>query len=295
MIGGARRVTSALTGCVLAAGALAALAQDLPARPVMTLAAARQVVEAAIAAARTRGAPGGAIAVVDAGGQVVLLERLDGTFPAAPDISVGKARTAAMFRRPTRQLEDAVNKGRFTMVALPAVAPFTPLQGGVPLLAGETVVGAVGVSGAASAQQDDEIAQAAADTFSGGRHAANVEYRPADEVRDAFARGLPLIDDGAFKVNASRRDGPGEAEVHLRDTDIFYVLDGSAEFVTGGALVEPRDVADGERRGSAIRDGATWRLAAGDVITVPRGTPHWFARVDAPLVYYVVKTTFPEG
>jgi glc operon protein GlcG len=289
----AQRIAFLLT-CWLITGAAAA-APDLPSRPFLTLAAARQAMNAAIAAAQARGAPGGAIAVVDDAGQVVLLERLDGTFPAAPDISIGKARTAVMFRRPTRQLEEAINKGRFTMVALPAVVPFTPLQGGVPLLAGQTIVGAVGVSGAASAQQDDEIAQAAADAFVAASHAAAVEYRPANAVRAAFAAGAPLIEDAAFKVNASRRDGPGEAEVHLRDTDIFYVLQGKAELLTGGELVEPRSTADGELRGSALRDGARWQLAAGDVITIPRGTPHWFARVDAPFVYYVVKTTSPEG
>jgi glc operon protein GlcG len=283
-------------GCALVVlGALEAGAEPLPTRPVLTLAAARQAMDAAIEAARARGAPGGAIAIVDDAGQVVLLERLDGTFPAAPDISVGKARTAVLFRRPTRQIEEAINKGRFTMVTLPGVVPFTPLQGGVPLLSGGTVVGAVGVSGAASAQQDDEIAQAAADGFQAPSRAAAVEHRAAGEVRAAFLQGAPLIEEPRFKVNASRRDGPGEAEIHLRDTDIFYVLEGSAEIVTGGEMVGARSVADGELRGVALRDGTRRRLAAGDVMTIPRGTPHWFERVDAPFVYYVVKTTSPEG
>lgn len=261
----------------------------------LTLAAARGVVDAALAAARQRHAPGAAIAVVDAGGQLVALERLDGTFPAAPAVSTGKARTAVAFAKPTRVLEETINKGRYAMTTLPEITSFTPLQGGVPLISGGRIVGAIGVSGAASAQQDDEIAQAAADAFAAGADRADVEYRPAADVKRAFLAGDALIAARDFKVNASRRDSAGEGEVHLRDTDIFYVLDGNADFVAGGELVEPRTAGDGELRGREVRGGRTYRLERGDVITVPRGVPHWFRRVDAPLVYYVVKSTSPEG
>jgi glc operon protein GlcG len=272
-----------------------AIAIEPPVAPVLTLSAARTVVEAALGAARQRGAPGAAIAVVDAGGQLVALERLDGTFPAAPAVSTGKARTAAAFAKPTRLLEDAVNKGRFTMTTLPEITSFTPLQGGVPLTIGGRIVGAIGVSGASSAQQDDEIAQAAADAFAGGTAGAAVEYRPAADVQRALSRGDALIESPEFKVNASRRDTAGEGEIHLRDTDIFYVLDGRAEFVAGGELVDARPAGDGELRGREVRGGRTYRLVRGDVITVPRGVPHWFRRVDPPFLYYVVKSTSPEG
>jgi glc operon protein GlcG len=284
---------SAAIAALFASGA--AIALEPPVQPVLTLSAARSVVESALAAARQRNAPGAAIAVVDAGGQLVALERLDGTFPAAPSVSTGKARTAVAFAKPTRLLEDAVNKGRYTMTTLPEITSFTPLQGGVPLTVGGRIVGAIGVSGASSAQQDDEIAQAAADAFAGGAARADVEYRPAAQVKRAFVAGDALIDSPEFKVNASRRDAPGEGEVHLRDTDIFYVVDGSAEFVAGGELVEPRAAGDGELRGREVRGGRTYHLAKGDVITVPRGVPHWFRTVGAPLVYYVVKSTSPEG
>lgn len=290
-----RSVVPAALLALSALGGTAEAAAALPSRPTLTLAAARNVIVSALAAARSRGAPGGAIAVVDDGGQLVVLERLDGTFPAASDIAVGKARTAVMFRRPTRQIEEAVNKGRTTMVTLPAVVPFTPLQGGVPLLVGDVVVGAVGVSGAASAQQDDEIAQAAADAFVAATPVASVQYRAAPLVRDAFAQGTTLVESSDFRVNASRRDGPGEAEVHLRDTDVFYVLEGRAEIVTGGTLAGARTDGDGELRAPAIDGGMPRELAPGDVLTIPRGVPHRFTRVDAPFVYYVVKTTSPEG
>ena len=157
------------------------------------------------------------------------------------------------------------------------------------------MVGAVGVSGAASAQQDDEIAQAAADAFGAATPVASVQYRAAPLVRDAFAQGTTLVESSDFRVNASRRDGPGEAEVHLRDTDVFYVLEGRAEIVTGGTLAGARTDGDGELRAPAIDGGMPRELAPGDVLTIPRGVPHRFTRVDAPFVYYVVKTTSPEG
>ena len=113
--------------------------------------------------ARAHQAPGGAIAVVDDGGHLVALLRLDGSFPAAAEVAIGKARTAALFRKPTRVFEDLINQGRVTMTTVAAVTDFTPLQGGVPLLREATVIGAIGVSGAASAAQDEQIAQAAAE------------------------------------------------------------------------------------------------------------------------------------
>lgn len=259
-------------------------------KPVLTLSAAKQVMRAAVDYARLHEAPGGAIAIVDDGGHIIIIERLDGTFRAAANISVGKARTAALFQRPTRGFEDLVNKGRTTMVALPDVTPFTPLQGGVPLMIGDTVVGAIGVSGAASAQQDDDIAQAAADAFSKpGQQAATMLWKNGD-VAKAFANGAALLETGEFKVHASRRDAPGEAEVHLNETDIFYVLGGSAKFVTGGKLVEPRSLNAHELRAPSIDGGDSQTLVAGDVIVIPKGVPHWFKSVKAPFTYYVVKS-----
>jgi len=131
-------------------------------QPVLTLAGANAIIADALDAARRLNAPGGSIAVVDTGGHLIALQRLDNTFAASADIAVGKARTAALFKKPTRVFEDLVNGGRTTMVTLP---DFTPLQGGVPITSGGQVVGAVGVSGAASAQQDEDIASAAAAKF----------------------------------------------------------------------------------------------------------------------------------
>jgi quercetin dioxygenase-like cupin family protein len=90
-------------------------------------------------------------------------------------------------------------------------------------------------------------------------------------------------------VHASRRDSAGMVEVHARDTDIIYVLDGAATVVTGGKVVDGRETAADEIRGKSIDDGQRRQLAKGDVMIVPNGTPHWFQKVRAPFTYYVVK------
>lgn len=126
---------------------------------VLTLAGAKTVIAGAFEEARRVKAPGGAIAVVDEGGHILAMERWDNTFPAASQISVGKARTAALFRKQTKAFEDTINKGRYAMTALPDTI-LTPLQGGLPIVLDGKVVGAVGMSGASSAQQDEELALA---------------------------------------------------------------------------------------------------------------------------------------
>ena len=159
--------TLALSLAVLLNLAPAAFAADVTSQPTLTLEGAKRAVAAALAYARAHGAPGAAVAVVDAGGHTICLERLDGTFPASADVSIGKARTAANFGRPTRGIEDSINKNRPALAAVAAVTAFTPLKGGVPIVLGAQVVGAVGVSGAATAEQDEEIAIAGASALQG--------------------------------------------------------------------------------------------------------------------------------
>src|SRR5215472_14778364 len=134
--------------------------QPISEKKGLTLDGARKVITAAEAYAKEHNAPGGAIAVVDDGGNLMALERLEGTFSAGPKISIGKARTAVLFKTPTKVFEDLINKGRTTMVAL---EDFTPLQGGIPILANGEIIGGIGVSGASSAQQDEEVAIAGAE------------------------------------------------------------------------------------------------------------------------------------
>jgi glc operon protein GlcG len=124
----------------------------------LTLAGAKQVGEAAAKYAKDNGAAP-SIAVVDESGHLLYFTRPETSFAAGANVSIGKARTSALFKKPTKDFEDTINKGRFTMTAL---ADFTPLQGGVPIVHEGQVIGAVGVSGAKSARQDEEVAKAGA-------------------------------------------------------------------------------------------------------------------------------------
>ncbi|HET6373289.1 MAG TPA: cupin domain-containing protein [Candidatus Polarisedimenticolia bacterium] len=117
-----------------------------------------------------------------------------------------------------------------------------------------------------------------------------VTYLPAAQVTAAFTKGAVLFEGSRYMVHASRRESAGQAEVHVKDADIIYVLDGSATFVTGGELVDGSTTAEDEIRGASIRGGQVRRITKGDVVIVPEGTPHWFKELDAPITYYVVKT-----
>src|SRR5574341_609738 len=127
---------------IAAALMTAAASAQIAEKKSLTLDGARKVIAAAKAEAQKLNAPGAVIAVVDDGGNLMALERLDGTFAAGANISIGKARTAVQFKRPTRFFEELIKNGRTAMVALP---DFTPLQGGIPIIVGEEVVGGIGV------------------------------------------------------------------------------------------------------------------------------------------------------
>jgi quercetin dioxygenase-like cupin family protein len=115
-------------------------------------------------------------------------------------------------------------------------------------------------------------------------------YFAAADVEKAFEKNAVIYEEKeSFRVSASRREKPGEAEVHAEMTDIFYVLDGTATFVTGGKVVEPRTASAGEIRGASIQGGETRTLGKGDVIVIPAGTPHWFKGVQGTFRNLVVK------
>ena len=122
----------------------------------ISLGAAKKIVAEAVVYAKANNAPGGAIAVVDAGGNLVYLERLDNTFAAASEVAIKKANTAALFKAPSSKLENAINGGRQALITV----GHTFLQGGIPIIFEGQVIGAIGVSGSASAQQDEDMANA---------------------------------------------------------------------------------------------------------------------------------------
>ena len=118
---------------------------------------------------------------------------------------------------------------------------------------------------------------------------SNVTYIPAAQVAAAFSKGAVLVNNGTYQVHASRREEPGQVEVHVKDTDVIYMLEGTTTFVTGGTMVGGKTIGPDEIRGSHVNGGETRTLTKGDVIVVPNGTPHWCKEVSDPVLYYVVK------
>ncbi|MGH7848519.1 MAG: heme-binding protein [Candidatus Binatia bacterium] len=280
------KTVSGVTAFLLPLVTAGVLHAELPNKKVLTLEAAEKVAAAAEAEAKRRNATV-VIAVVDDGGFPVLIKRLNDTQVASVDVGIGKARTAAIFRRSSKVFEDQVRNGRVAAIALPGS---TPLQGGLPIVYDGKVIGAIGVSGN-TPQEDEEIAMAGAAAIAGSEKAmpSNVTYFPSKQVSQAFVKGMPLIEIENYKVHASHRDESGIAEIHTHDTDIIYVLEGNATFVTGGTAVDPKTIAPEEIRGKEIRGGEARRIIKGDVVVVPNGIPHWFKEVSSPFNYYVVK------
>lgn len=137
---------------------LSAARAELPDKKVLTLDVARRIADAAEADAKRRMATV-VIVVVDDAGYPLVLHRLDDTQVASVDVGIGKARTAAIFRRPSKVFEDQIREGRIAALALSGA---TPLQGGLPILYRGKVIGAIGVSGN-TPQEDEDIARAGAE------------------------------------------------------------------------------------------------------------------------------------
>lgn len=142
---------------LMALTAALAFGAELPTKKILTLAAARTIAAAAEREAMQRGATV-VIAVVDDGGHLLVLHRLDDTQVASVEVGIAKARTAAIFRRPSRVFEEQVKNGRVAALALPGAVA---LQGGIPIVVGGKVLGAIGVSGN-TPQEDEDIAVAGA-------------------------------------------------------------------------------------------------------------------------------------
>jgi glc operon protein GlcG len=258
----------------------------------LTYEGARLAAEAAGAAAATRGvAP--VISAVDAGGELMYLVRPDSAQVASVQVTTDKARTAAIYRRPSKDFEDQASNGRPSALHL---ARAVPLQGGVPIESYGVVIGAIGVSGATDADEDRELAelgvrslQAAIASRANEGNTDGAAYFPASAVDEKFRAGGLLLDTDTYKVDAGRRDGPGEVEYHERVVDVMHVVSGRATVLTGGSMVNPREVAPGELRASAVEGGRTRELSEGDVLAIPNGVPHQFTDVSDPFLYFVVK------
>ena len=121
----------------------------------------------------------------------------------------------------------------------------------------------------------------------------SVSYIPHDKVAQALSKGGDLVTASDLTVLGSHRSGPGQVEVHDKETDVFYVVDGAATIVTGGTMVGGKSTGPGQWRGADIRNGETRHLAKGDVMVIPAGIPHWFREASPTISYYVVKVLKP--
>ena len=145
--------SSLLAGVIIFASH--ASAQSPSYGPDITLATAKKLAAAALAEAQ-KNKWNVAVAIVDNHGALVYYERMDDTQSASPVIAIEKARSAAMFRRPTRAMEDTVNKGRTSFLGIPLA---TPVTGGLPIVMAGKIAGGIGVSGVTS-DQDEQVAKA---------------------------------------------------------------------------------------------------------------------------------------
>ena len=129
------------------------------------------------------------------------------------------------------------------------------------------------------------VAAAAVPAMAQSRAVTHVD---SEKVAAALAgKGGSLVATKAFTISGSHRNGPGQVEVHARETDIFYVTDGEATLVFGGTVVGGKTTAPGQIRGSDITGGTTQHLKKGDVVTIPAGTPNWFKELGTPTISYL--------
>ena len=265
--------------------------------PTLTYEGAKLAAEAIGAEAARRGvAP--VVSAVDPGGELIYLLRPDTAQVASVQVTTDKARTAAIYRRPSKDFEDQAAHGRPSALHL---ARAVPLQGGMPIVHQRHVIGAVGVSGASSADEDQELAvlgveaaQAAATgaingNGNGNGHAATAAYISGEMLQGQFATGGIVLDAGAYKIDAGRREAPGEVEYHAGTVDVMHVVEGSATVVTGGEMHDVREVSPGEIRAGSLAGGMRHRLSPGDVLAIPSKVPHQFVEVSDPFLYFVVK------
>lgn len=122
---------------------------------------------------------------------------------------------------------------------------------------------------------------------------AQVTYVDAAKVAAVFGAGGRLATGPDFNASVLRRTSAGQSEVHVRETDIFYIVDGSATFVTGGTMVGGNETGPNQLRGTGIEGGRIHQLKKGDFIVIPAGVPHWFKEVPVSVNYYMVKVVTP--
>ena len=123
--------------------------------------------------------------------------------------------------------------------------------------------------------------------------AAQVTYVDAQKVAAVFANGGRLATGSDHSASVLRRTSAGQSEVHVKETDIFYIVDGEATFVTGGTMVGAKESRPDQLLGTGIDGGQVHQLKNGDFIVVPAGVPHWFKEVPKSINYFTIKVIKP--
>ena len=118
------------------------------------------------------------------------------------------------------------------------------------------------------------------------------KYLSHDMVAGCSKAGT-FVNTPEYIVQCSHRTGPGVVEIHTKETDVIYVIEGSATFVTGGTALNRTATNPLQPRGTDVKGGEVHHLTKGDVIVVPAGQPHWFKEVPSSVSYYVVKVLEP--
>jgi mannose-6-phosphate isomerase-like protein (cupin superfamily) len=120
-----------------------------------------------------------------------------------------------------------------------------------------------------------------------------VTYVPADKVAAAFADGGRFGAGSDYSASVLRRSAAGQSEIHVKETDIFYVVDGEATFVTGGTMIGGKESRPNQLLGTGIDGGQVHQLKKGDFIVIPAGVPHWFKEVPKSINYLTIKVIKP--
>ena len=121
----------------------------------------------------------------------------------------------------------------------------------------------------------------------------SVSYIDHDQVGLKLSKGGTMVSTPTYIVLGSHRDKQGQVEVHDKETDVFYVTDGQATFLTGGTMIGGKQTSPNQSLGTDMQGGESHSLSKGDVIVIPAGTPHWFKNVPDHINYFVVKVIQP--
>ena len=125
--------------------------------------------------------------------------------------------------------------------------------------------------------------------------AAKATYVDSQRLLDNFGKtnANPIVPGTGYEVQTNRRVKNGNIEIHVKETDIFYVMDGSATILVGGTAVEPRETRANQMTAKDMANPESYNLKKGDVLVIPAGIPHWFKQVNGSIDYLVVKHVKP--